>query len=1539
MIPSSNAGMNQLGIRSTVLVLFVAALMATSPVAMAAGGVGGAAEESIEPGADQIQTQSVSDVEIATELESQASEETIVEVFVRLDAAESDFFAAETGTGEPMGTSQAALEYHASISQAPLETFAADSEGVEVLQDFWITNAVLVEVDTTETSLDDLATVDGVTELHENAEVELVEPELGEDADEPAEASTYGLEQVNAPEVWEDFDTRGEGASVAVLDTGLDADHVEFEDFDTDNWAEFDDHGNLVDIEPRDQNGHGTHVAGTVLGGDASGINIGVAPEAELYAGNVLPDGSGTLAQIVAGIQWAVEEDVDVINMSLGGAGYPGIYVDVIENALAEDTLVISSSGNSGVGSTGAPANVYSGLAIGATDETEDIADFSTGIEVDTNADWGPVAPDDWPDTYETPDVSAPGVAVLSAYVGPEEDPYAELQGTSMAAPHAAGVAALLASEYDVSGDQLKETLEETAAKPAEPGEQALADAQLYDNQTGSSQTDRLFDDDVRDVRYGFGIVDAYAAMTALAADSATIEGTVTADGDALADVAVTVDGETTSPASVVTDDDGAFAIDVLADEFDLTASTFGLAGQASVSVDAGETESVSIELEDSTDATLETVQPEEITAGSDFDLEATVANLETYSVEATADATEDVTVTFDGDEVPLGEPVDVGEDGAVDGTVTISVAVDEDQVGETVELIHTFAGAGDAVVETGPTDVLEPDAEDIPLEIVAFDPPSELPYDSVSGIVASFENTGDFTQENVPVFHAVDDAGQTLLEERVTVEPGETVTVEFGPYGWWSELRGPDIPGDLDHQVSVGEPPTLLDESAEPDDESAVETITIFEEGEVTGQVTDAHTGDPLSGVQVIVIDADGEPVNVDTSGGDGVYSVTGVNEPGQYTVVADATGYADAAEVIETDGGDEVVEQDLELGSEPAFEFSLEAGETYAVGVPGPIEGGTVGDIVPEDADATVYAYDVAESDLATDEDADLERIADSPRAAAGFSEADPDDEVDALDALLVEADEDLTLTITMAGAPDDGTIAPPETSLEEGWNFVAAPLYAPADDAFAMSSAPVTTVMSIQDAPASQMTPPAEFDGIEVLADDHVDPFGGYFVFAAESGTLGGAVHEGMTLDGVYDNLGVDADRFETTIVGENSALPVADATVDVLETPFEVTTAEDGSFDLPSLPAGVEQTVVVDHDDHAGDEVVAEPGDLETLSLQEKRFFAVEELSVTEDDEYTITFDVVNLGASDTQGTVDVILGPDLDDPETIPRFDEGITTVASSFVELDSGERTTIEIEEDLEEFVDAGDQIGVFTAEDVAVVNLSEPGLTFDDQTVGTTADGEDAVFVSDVVADAGQQVVVEAAGEQVGELVFEDGVSGDRLAVSLDADVDAGSATAAIVDGDEQIASETATIYEESVTFTPQVVDSDADEQTVYAAATDLSAGDEDVAYTVDLYPADADAETAAPIGSSAEFTGSEWLVSIDVTEPIESTDEFSAVPSVDGQPVLTLEDGEVTFSGETATVYAFGWSGFLGQGDGFVDDEPNADWFDGVSSAPALG
>lgn len=279
--------------------------------------------------------------------------------------------------------------------------------------------------------------------------------------------ATWGLQATKAI----NSNYTGAGIKVAVLDTGLDLTHPDFA------GRTITSQSFIAGEEAQDRNGHGTHCIGTSCGSlnpanSPSSMRYGVAYNAEIFAGKVLSDqGAGRDQGILNGIDWAISNGCQIISMSLGVATRPGtqvsqVYEIVAQRALARGILIIAAAGNGSLdfltgkrrvppSPVARPANCPSIMAVAALDSQLQIAPFSNGS---INPNGGGV------------DIAGPGVDVYSTYstdavpqldqFGGVRDPnlpsrYKSLNGTSMATPHVAGLAALYAEATGKRGLEL----------------------------------------------------------------------------------------------------------------------------------------------------------------------------------------------------------------------------------------------------------------------------------------------------------------------------------------------------------------------------------------------------------------------------------------------------------------------------------------------------------------------------------------------------------------------------------------------------------------------------------------------------------------------------------------------------------------------------------------------------------------------------------------------------------------------------------------------------------------------------------------------------------------------------------------------------------------------------------------------------------------------------------------------------------------------------------------------------------------------------
>lgn len=383
----------------------------------------------------------------------------------------------------------------------------------------------------TSRSIDDI-----VREYRANPAVELVEPHYRSTAflvpTDPSYSVLWGMTKIQAPQAW-DVHT-GSGVVVAVVDTGVDYNHP---DLAATMWVNVDEvAGNGVDDDgngfvddargwnfaygnanPMDDHSHGTHVAGTVaaVANNSVGV-VGVAFNARWMAVKGLDSaGSGGNADLAAGVIYAADNGADVINASWGGTVSDSVLSNAVAYAQSHGVVVVAAAGNSNADVSGFyPASYPGVIAVAATDTADQRAAFSN---------WG-----------SRIDVSAPGVSIFSTKPGAS---YGYLQGTSMASPHVAGVAALVLSKFPaLSVAQVRTSLLSAVDDVGPPG---------FDIQTGHGRINAF-----KAVQAGAPLEDTLPPTVAILtpADGATVSGALTVTGSAgdnagLQQIAVFVDG------------------------------------------------------------------------------------------------------------------------------------------------------------------------------------------------------------------------------------------------------------------------------------------------------------------------------------------------------------------------------------------------------------------------------------------------------------------------------------------------------------------------------------------------------------------------------------------------------------------------------------------------------------------------------------------------------------------------------------------------------------------------------------------------------------------------------------------------------------------------------------------------------------------------------------------------------------------------------------------------------------------------------------
>jgi subtilisin family serine protease len=271
---------------------------------------------------------------------------------------------------------------------------------------------------------------------------------------DPGRAQQWGLDAVGVGAAWSV--SRGAGAVVAVVDTGV-APAPDLAGRLLPGW-------NVIagNDAADDDNGHGTHVAGTIAEAEGNGVaESGIAPDASILPVKVLDaTGSGSDSDVAAGIVWAADHGARIVNLSLGGSETSTVLADAVAYARHQGVLIVAAAGNDG-GAVGVPARLAGVIAVGAVDSALVRAPFSAG--------------------GRALDLVAPGVAILQQTLDGAGG-FADrlLSGTSMASPHVAGVAALaLAAGRATTATGLARLLARTALDLGPPGKDSAYGAGL----------------------------------------------------------------------------------------------------------------------------------------------------------------------------------------------------------------------------------------------------------------------------------------------------------------------------------------------------------------------------------------------------------------------------------------------------------------------------------------------------------------------------------------------------------------------------------------------------------------------------------------------------------------------------------------------------------------------------------------------------------------------------------------------------------------------------------------------------------------------------------------------------------------------------------------------------------------------------------------------------------------------------------------------------------------------------------------------------
>lgn len=402
------------------------------------------------------------------------SVDVLIQPNIRADLTGLTLLRGQSARG---GEAMRRLRIAAQASQRELVAWL-DARGIEH-RDYWLVNAVWARVPAGELAAlaarADIATIS----LDAHVAQSLPAPQAVGAGAKALTAIEWGVAKVHAPEVWS-FGDRGAGVVVAGADTGYQWNHPAlinayrgWNGVNASHAYQWHDaiHGSLTGqgnpcgystVAPCDDSGHGTHTMGTMVGDDGASNQVGVAPAARWIGCRNMDRGTGAPSTYVECFQWFVAPTdlvganadptraPQVINNSWSCPASEGCDADgtdlirqAVEATVAAGILVVVSAGNSGpgCGSISDPPPIFAaGFAIAATDSGDGVASFSSR---------GPITIDG--SNRLKPDVAAPGVGVRSSY---PPDGYASLSGTSMAGPHAVGVAALLVgARPDLAGD------------------------------------------------------------------------------------------------------------------------------------------------------------------------------------------------------------------------------------------------------------------------------------------------------------------------------------------------------------------------------------------------------------------------------------------------------------------------------------------------------------------------------------------------------------------------------------------------------------------------------------------------------------------------------------------------------------------------------------------------------------------------------------------------------------------------------------------------------------------------------------------------------------------------------------------------------------------------------------------------------------------------------------------------------------------------------------------------------------------------------
>ncbi|TMR09513.1 peptidase [Nonomuraea turkmeniaca] len=767
---------------------------------------------------------------------------------------------------------------------------------------YWIVDAVRVTAD--EKLAGEIAKLPEVERIDPVRTVALPEPTPGS-AELKVNAVEWNIDRVNAPRVWSETGNRGEGIVVAHIDTGAQFDHPELaasyrgrnpDGSVTHDYNWFDPARVCPTSAPCDNNGHGTHVMGTMVGANG----IGVAPGAKWIAAKGCEVNTCTDASLLAAGQWILaptdlagqnpRPDLapDIVNNSWGGDGFDPWYKQTVEAWIAAGIFPAFANGNEGPAcdTSGSPGQYVISYSAGGFDVNNNLYNLSSKGEGE--------------DGEIKPNIAAPGVNVRSSTPG---NGYSSYSGTSMASPHVAATVALIWSAAPALQGEVEATrplLDSTATDVA-------------DTACGGTAADNNI--------WGEGRLDTYAAVRAApAGEVGDLSGTVTAAGAPVAGVTVTVSGPMNR--TVTTGEDGTYAVPrLMAGAYEISAAKFGYdTATATATITAGQAATADVAMTrqptgvvSGTVTTAGTPEPGatveadgtpvSAVTGADgrysltlphgtYDLKVTprsrCSSGATAEVTVAGDVTKDVELPLRGDN--FGYTCRSGAQAYLAGTEKLALTGDDEAVQVTLPFPVPFYGAGQGKAWIGTNGFLTFAADRIVTasngRLPSTGTPNNALYpywddlivDAQAGVYTAVTGTAPhrvFVVEwrNVTFYN---DTAQRISFAALLGEDGSIgyryKDVESEREQGTSATVGVENATGTDALLYSYEEPALSDGQGI--------TFTASRHGLVTGVVTDANDGDPLAGATVRIGD-----VATFTTGADG--SFYGQVLAGDYEVV----------------------------------------------------------------------------------------------------------------------------------------------------------------------------------------------------------------------------------------------------------------------------------------------------------------------------------------------------------------------------------------------------------------------------------------------------------------------------------------------------------------------------------------------------------------------------------------------------------------------------------------------------------------------------